>query len=666
MQEWSVAVDNASFDEAGITKDAQGAVIEYIWNGLEASANEISVAIFGEDLSIAPEIVIKDNGTGIDHSTLRTSFGAFLSSPKRSSHIRIKTQQNKGKGRFSYMAIASSATWNTTYWDGHSLQKYSIHLNSLDKASVKESELISVESGHTGTEVVIPIADAKTLSALALLCIRKKLLEAFAWYLYLNQERNITIDYEGEKLDYNEYVNDELSREETIVIENYSFQVNVIVWNSRIDNSSKIYYLDIGRHIVDAENTSFNKNAAEFHHSVYVVSSYFDDCASVPRSDDAALIEFKPDQRNVLSKLRKKIKQLVDATLREHLLKKADAFLTDQEAKNNMPIFDSTDMGQIRRTDFINVTREMYCAEPRIFFKLKDRQSKTILGFIALLLDSNERENLLSVMEQIVELTPEQRSKFVDVLKKTRLENIVNIMEMLQNRYDVVRTLKAIVYDMAKFANERDHIQRIVEEHYWLFGDQYSLVSADVQIKRSLIEFEKYVSEPRTETVLNVDELRQRMDIVLYGSRITEDDRNEGLIVELKAPSVKLSVEVLQQIERYANIVRKEPRFSGNSRVWKFYAICSSVDEEVTSRYEGYSNHGKQGLVSMIGNFEIYALSWDDIFLSFERRYRFLIEKIKRDYSDYCDRNSTDEHIDRSFVDRITEEIIDGKRKVSG
>lgn len=111
---------------------------------------------------------------------MRTSFGAFLSSPKRSSHIRIKTQQNKGKGRFSYMAIASSATWNTTYWDGHSLQKYSIHLNSLDKASVKESELISVENGHTGTEVVIPIADAKTLSALALLCIRKKLLEAFA------------------------------------------------------------------------------------------------------------------------------------------------------------------------------------------------------------------------------------------------------------------------------------------------------------------------------------------------------------------------------------------------------------------------------------------------------------------------------------------------------
>lgn len=86
------------------------------------------------------------------------------------------------------------------------------------------------------------------------------------------------------------------------------------------------------------------------------------------------------------------------------------------------------------------------------------------------------------------------------------------------------------------------------------------------RLSASLIEFEKYVSEPRTETVLNVDELRQRMDIVLYGSRITEDDRNEGLIVELKAPSVKLSVEVLQQIERYANIVRKEPRFSGNSR----------------------------------------------------------------------------------------------------
>ena len=99
-----------------------------------------------------------------------------------------------------------------------------------------------------------------------------------------------------------------------------------------------------------------------------------------------------------------------------------------------------------------------------------------------------------------------------------------------------------------------------------------------------------------------------------------------------KKPAVSLSAEVMNQIERYANIIRKEPRFSGNSRIWKFYAVCSVVDDDIKARYERYKGHGKLGLAQVIGNFEIYALSWDDIFASFERRYRFIINKLKDDY----------------------------------
>lgn len=177
-----------------------------------------------------------------------------------------------------------------------------------------------------------------------------------------------------------------------------------------------------------------------------------------------------------------------------------------------------------------------------------------LFGFMALLLDSDERENILSIVEQIVDLTSEQRAKFAAVLKQTRLEHIIEIIDMLQQRYDVIYTLREIVYDkdLARFANERDHIQRIVENHYWLFGDQYSLVSADITVKNSLASFETMLGEPVGSTSkLSPEELRQRMDIVLYGSRWTESNQFEGLVVELKAPSVVLTSEVLNQIVRY-------------------------------------------------------------------------------------------------------------------
>lgn len=105
------------------------------------------------------------------------------------------------------------------------------------------------------------------------------------------------------------------------------------------------------------------------------------------------------------------------------------------------------------------------------------------------------------------------------------------------------------------------------------------------------------------------------------------------LIVELKAPHVKLSIDVFNQIVRYANTIRKEPRFTGSSRVWKFYAVCAEVDDDVKVKYKNFEQHGKKGLADIIGNFELYALSWDDIFQAFEARHSFLLSKLKLDYS---------------------------------
>ena len=76
MRSWSVSVDNNSFDSAGITKDCQDAITEYIWNGFEASATEVIVEIVGEVMQDPPEIIIRDNGTGIQQNTIHSRYSS--------------------------------------------------------------------------------------------------------------------------------------------------------------------------------------------------------------------------------------------------------------------------------------------------------------------------------------------------------------------------------------------------------------------------------------------------------------------------------------------------------------------------------------------------------------------------------------------------------------
>ena len=48
-----VSLNNNSFDRAGITKDCKDGVCEYIWNGFEAGASKVSVALKGTPLQEA-------------------------------------------------------------------------------------------------------------------------------------------------------------------------------------------------------------------------------------------------------------------------------------------------------------------------------------------------------------------------------------------------------------------------------------------------------------------------------------------------------------------------------------------------------------------------------------------------------------------------------------
>ena len=635
-----VSVKNQSIDSSGITSDYKAAISEYIWNGFEANAKKVSIEYILNEAFGVKELIIKDNGDGINYDELGETFGAFLASKKNLLSLQIKSKANKGKGRFSFIAFSSNAEWHTVYKDNNVYKEYDINMSSDKKEVIDCSEPQLSDRQETGTEVKFTNINTLTAENMGFEIIEPALLKDFAWFLYLYKNKNVEIVVNDEKIDYEKYINTELSEKSMVTIEGYRFEINLVVWQESISEKFCCYYFDDKNVLKGNRTTTFNRNTVNFNHSVFVKSEFFDDKENVIGDhDDTQINMFEyPDEKKILKKLHKEIQMLIEKKISVYLSDKAEeaveAMITERKT---FPEFPDDVYGQMRKNDLKRVTKEIFKLEPLIFHKLKQIQEKSLLGFLNLLLSSEERENVLTIIEQVVELSPQQRADFSMILKKTSLENIIDTIKFIEDRYKVIELLKSIVYDLTKFANERDHVQKIVERHFWLFGEQYNLASADQRMQKALEQYRNILyGEEDVTAKLNSDaENERRMDIFLCNTRnietTFETTLEENIVVELKAPRVLLTKKVLRQVEDYMDYVRRQPQFNSELRKWKFIAVCKEVDDYVKSQYKAFEDKGKVGLVFQVDNCEVYALTWDDIFKSFEIKHKPMLERLKYD-----------------------------------
>lgn len=635
-----LSVNNQSVDSSGITSDYKEAICEYIWNGFEANAVKVSVSYVQNQILGIEELTIIDDGDGINYEELGETFGAFLNSKKRLLSLKAKSKINKGKGRFSFTAFAENAIWTTTYKNQEEYKRFTISMTADAKNVVECSEPEIVDEHKTGTSVRLTNVDSLNIENMNIEIIEPALLKEFAWFLYLYKDKNLEIVFGNEKLDYSKYVNTDLSEKTYRKIDGFRFEISLIVWQKTIKEKFCCYYFD-GESVLKAKDTTtFNRNTIDFNHSVYVKSDFFDrnDNTSEEYGDPQTSLFVDEGDKKIFNKLRKEIQEIIEKKISVYLSEKAEEVVDEMESeRDTFPHFTDDIYAQMRRKDLKRVAKEIYKIEPMIFYKLKPIQEKSLLGFLNLLLSSEERENVLSIVEQVVELTPEQRKEFSNMLKKTALENIVDTIRYLEERFRVIEVLRVIVYDLNKFANERDHIQKLVEKHFWLFGEQYNLASADQRMRKALEEYTNILyGESDVKVDLKPDaENERRMDIFLCDNRMVETSfgalEEENVIVELKAPKVVLTKKVYRQIEDYMDYIRRQPAFNGVSRRWKFIAVCTEVDEDVKSRYKTFEDRGKVGLVNQVENYEVYALTWDDVIKSFELKYQPLLDKLKYD-----------------------------------
>lgn len=663
-------ISNSSIDSAGITKDYRQAISELIWNGFDAKATNINIIFDENELDTIEEIIVSDNGDGINFESLSSTFGRFLDSLKRNSYQRSSyNREKKGKGRFSFSAFAAKATWHTVYKYEDKLFEYDIIITKDSKQEYEDTNKKVSKVKSTGTNVILKDLFNVTSYSFSNDDFKNFLAKEFGWFLFLNRDLGYSLEINGEPIQYEHFI---LNSDKTVLtIEDSNnkknkFIITYLLWSDKIGDKYFYYFLNSEKREILKKLTSYNNNAIEFHHSVFIESDFFDSFDTNVEESESNDLFSSLENSKVFKTLMEDLKELLFRKQKDFIRGNAAEELVSRLEKDGMfPQFANNKYDLQRKEDLVSVVKELYCVQPKIFKGLKSEQEKTFLGFLNLLLDTDERENILTIVEGIVNLSPEERCELATVLKKTSFSKILQTIKLIENRFKIVELLSKLVYDLKKFSTERDHIQTVIEDNYWLFGEQYHLASADENFQQLLSQYLCIIDEGKQPEKLTAYDWKRRPDIFMCRKNNIPDTRDseyhieENIMVELKRPSVTIGKEQFRQIDDYLDFIMQQDQFNSQTRKWKFYVISNKVDSYIDKQYEAFKDKGKRFLVHKAGKYEIYAMTWDDLFRTFEIKHTYLLEKLQ------FDKNAINAELklkgvsfDSIYSDQVTNQII--------
>jgi hypothetical protein len=638
MKKHTAKITSKSIEQSGLPTDYRKAIAEYIWNGFDANATKIEINFDANEICYLNNLTISDNGTGIEISTLDDTFGNFLDSQKEQSFSATGfVKGKKGKGRYSFTNFCHKASWNTSFYKSGKLLNYVISIEKSDSVNYSVSDEKTIIKGDaTGTIVSFNDFFNLTGDLLESEDFLLYLTQEFGWFLYLNKDKGYELTVNGEEINYKSIIADTDSFD--LPIGKNDFKVTYIRWSKKIGEKYFYYFLNAKQLEVGRKHTSYNNKAIDFHHSVYVESAYFNEFENT-KENEPTLGFFQNQADDTYKALISHLSLFLEEKEKQFIKEnKADQLIKRFNKDGIFPKFKSNQYEQLRKKDLENVVKEIYCVEPKIFLKLNKPQSKTLVGFLNLLLDSEERENILDILESVTKLNEEERDELAKTLKNTELKHIVSLVRFLENRFKTINYLKTLVFELERFTNEREHIQKAIESNYWLFGEQYHLVSADDNFEILLNNYLHFVeSKDKKPNIssLNKKNKLKRPDIFIcqkyfYPDPLTENDViEENIIVELKRPSVVIGINQFRQIENYMRFIVEEEQFNSQHRKWKFLLVGKKVDDYIKGLYENQKNKGKKFLVQSINNYEIYAMTWDDVFTDYRLKNKHMIDKLK-------------------------------------
>ena len=601
-------------------------LFEYIWNSLDAGASEIRLnfSIPPEGFGYVKDVTLSDNGKGWDFDDEATT-NNFMSSTKNPEKNKTLPKGQYGRGRYAFIWIAEKI-------EVYSKSKKLILRHNTNVQTDIVADVI------TGTRIEFISINESFSDALASDKLQIALATEFGWFLQENDQYKL---YVNDKLlnirsimrDYFEYKKEDLPEElQQKIVDD--FFARIIIWKEKPSEYSKYYFIDrIGKELTKI-NTGLNKKGDEFWHSVYIKSSLFTtDERNLMDDENNNQTEIEFDGTNSMTK-----KQIINFFKKElinirkpYLKKQSDSMYESLVVDKAIP--DLTEFDIYDEQSFSELLKTVYIISPTLFTNRSNTEKKFICATFAGLLSTQDGNLIKVVLEQLQELTDDEKRDLLDILNRTRLSNVVSTIKEIDHRLDVIEKIKILISEWEKETLEVKHLQKILDNNFWIFGEQFRLFSStEGALKNVIVKYAKEILNIENPELKNNP--RGEVDLFLTKTESTGESIQKNIVVELKRASKTLGKEQYDQIEGYMRKIKQESLCNGENQLWEFYLIGKNYNEEISEKIEAARNFGEKakGLCYNIndGKFKIYVRKWSDILeVEWGYKMKYLKEKLQ-------------------------------------
>lgn len=264
----------------------------------------------------------------------------------------------------------------------------------------------------------------------------------------------------------------------------------------------------------------------------------------------------------------------------------------------------------------------------------KNRLREIIYPLIDRTISNGELDTIL---KGILKLNSKLISKFSSLLEISEMEDIIEFSEKVATKLEELEFLEKLVYsEISKNVKERKELHKFLEKMLWVFGEEYNNATkllSDKGLENNLVQLRndlmQYSPSRKQDNIAVVERnIKSITDLFLYSEKILDIKRREVLIVELKAPKVKISPKELDQVMKYATEIEKSS-FTPDNVKFKIWLVSSEINNDAIYRIKGTEDNPYLFFNSKSGRVEVSVMKWADIIENLKRKLKYMSNGLK-------------------------------------
>lgn len=608
------------------------AIKELIWNACDADAKNIDV-IFTSNSLIGSEyitdIYVKDDGHGIAANKIEEYFGKYGCSQKtytdKSPAGRIY-HGKLGQGRYKSLAIGNFLDWDSVFCDERgSFYHSEVHVESGSRMNISFSEIAEkIDATHTGTTVHIHGLLEDRLDQIELMAkpdeMIPELLSTFAPYLLAYTD--ITVKYNGVVVE--PYCQLKKQEEKELIYEEegtdpIKVKLYAIIWKET--QYSKLYICGNNGVVYDEIDYTPLKKASA---SIYIMGDIFE---KMHRDNILSMAYANPAYVFFVEEAKKYARELIveqendDAVSEIARIKNEGIYPYDGEPDD--------DIKKAEREVFDIFAVQINRAVPQL--KSSSQQTKKLTYRLMREAINTNPSSIKTILTEVFNLSQQQQNDLAELLTHTSLPEIIDTAKTVSDRLVFLHVLEEMVYNdtIGKEIKERTQFHKILLKELWIFGEKYTLGTSDQSLKNLLKAHINYLG--RDELIPDIppeamSDLTRIPDICLFQQICPSYENFEHLVIELKRPTLTLTMNELDQIRDYASTVADHAMFDKSRTKWHFILLGKNIDKRVRNALKNQTVG--DGNYYNAENVSISVFEWSKIIQDNKLKYEYLRKKL--------------------------------------